>query len=228
MLLNQIDASWQKILLPLLALANENGLNSFLYNEERGGRVIFPSHEKRLRAFHLTPYSLLKGVIVGQDPYHRRGQAEGLAFSVPKGVPPPPSLKNILKEVASDCGTKIGKGGSLVGWARQGVLLLNTLLTVREGEPLSHRGKGWEAVTHGVIRTLLVSQRPLFFMLWGRESQKVVVGNSSPHLILRAGHPSPLSCRHFLGCRHFSQANRFLEERGREGVDWSWCGEESP
>lgn len=196
-------------------------LRDFL-KKEYGTQVIYPSMYDIFNAQKATAFGDVKVVILGQDPYHGPGQAHGMCFSVKKGVAPPPSLVNIFKELESDCGCQLPSHGCLESWAAQGVLLLNTVLTVRAGQPNSHKGMGWEIYTDNVIRKLNERQEPMVFMLWGANarSKKLYVTNPA-HLILEAPHPSPLSAyRGFFGCGHFSKANRFLQEHGMEPVDW--------
>ena len=190
--------------------------------EEYSTRRIYPPAEDLFRAFDLTPLSQVKAVILGQDPYHGYGQAMGLCFSVRPGVEVPPSLVNIYQELHDDCGCYIPNNGCLTKWARQGVLLLNTVLTVRAHQANSHRGIGWEEFTDAAIRVLNQQDRPIVFLLWGRPAQmKKEMLNNPRHLILEAPHPSPLSAfRGFFGCRHFSRTNEFLEKNGVEPIDW--------
>lgn len=190
--------------------------------EEYTTRQIFPDSEDIFNAFSLTPLSEVKVVILGQDPYHNVGQAHGLCFSVKPEVEIPPSLVNIYQELNSDLGCYVPDNGYLVKWAKQGVLLLNTVLTVRAHEANSHRGIGWEEFTDAAIRILNEQDRPIVFMLWGRPAQmKRTMLNNPRHLVLEAPHPSPLSAyRGFFGCRHFSRANAFLEDHGRSPIDW--------
>lgn len=190
--------------------------------EEYTTRQIFPDSEDIFNAFSLTPLSEVKVVILGQDPYHNVGQAHGLCFSVKPEVEIPPSLVNIYQELNSDLGCYVPDNGYLVKWAKQGVLLLNTVLTVRAHEANSHRGIGWEEFTDAAIRILNEQDRPIVFMLWGRPAQmKKAMLNNPKHLVLEAPHPSPLSAyRGFFGCRHFSRANAFLEDHGRSPIDW--------
>ncbi|MGN1350816.1 MAG: uracil-DNA glycosylase [Anaerovoracaceae bacterium] len=196
-------------------------LRDFL-KKEYSSQTIYPSMYDIFNAQKATAYSDVKVVILGQDPYHGPGQAHGMCFSVKKGVAPPPSLVNIFKELESDCGCEIPSHGYLADWAAQGVLLLNTVLTVRGGQPNSHKGMGWEIYTDNVIRKLNERSRPMVFMLWGSNARSKKVYLTGPqHLILEAPHPSPLSAyRGFFGCGHFSKANRFLAEHGMEPVDW--------
>lgn len=190
--------------------------------EEYSARVIFPSSEDIFNAFHLTPLKDVKAVILGQDPYHNVGQAHGLCFSVKPDIEIPPSLVNIYKELQDDLGCYIPNNGCLTKWAKQGVLMLNTVLTVRAHQANSHRGIGWEEFTDAVIRILNEQNRPIVYLLWGSPAQKKkAMLNNSKHLILEAPHPSPLSAyRGFFGCRHFSRANAFLTEHGIEAIDW--------
>ena len=191
-------------------------------NEAYRTRQIFPPADDIFNAFHLTPLHEVKVVILGQDPYHGEGQAHGLCFSVRPGVDIPPSLVNIYQELHDDLGCTIPNHGCLTKWAKQGVLLLNTVLTVRAHQANSHKGIGWEEFTDAAIRKLNEQDRPIVFMLWGRPAQaKKSMLHNPKHLILEAPHPSPLSAyRGFFGSRPFSQANRFLEAQGVEPVDW--------
>ena len=191
-------------------------------NEEYRTRQIFPPADDIFNAFHLTPLHNVKAVILGQDPYHNVGQAHGLCFSVKKGVDIPPSLVNIYQELHDDLGCYIPDNGYLEKWAKQGVLLLNTVLTVRAHQANSHRGIGWEQFTDAAIRILDQEDRPIVFLLWGRPAQmKASMLHNPKHLILEAPHPSPLSAyRGFFGCKHFSKANEFLKANGVEPVDW--------
>lgn len=190
--------------------------------EEYTTHEIFPPSEEIFTAFELTPLSKVKVVILGQDPYHGNGQAHGLCFSVKPDVETPPSLVNIYKELNSDLGCYIPDNGYLTKWAEQGVLLLNTVLTVRAHQANSHRGIGWEEFTDAAIRILNEQDRPIVYLLWGRPAQmKKSMLNNPKHLILEAPHPSPLSAyRGFFGCQHFSKTNEFLEKNGLEPIDW--------
>lgn len=191
-------------------------------NDEYSKYQIFPPADDIFNAFHLTPLKDVKVVILGQDPYHNIGQAHGLSFSVKPGVEAPPSLVNIYNELKDDLGCYIPNNGYLVKWAQQGVLLLNTVLTVRAHQANSHRGIGWEDFTNAVIRILNEQDRPIVFLLWGRPAQnKMSMLNNPNHLILTAPHPSPLSAyRGFFGCKHFSRTNKFLVQHGIEPIDW--------
>ena len=191
-------------------------------NEEYRTRQIFPPAEDIFNAFHLTPLHKVKVVILGQDPYHNVGQAHGLCFSVKKGVDIPPSLVNIYKELHDDLGCTIPNHGCLTKWAKQGVLMLNTVLTVRAHQANSHRGIGWEEFTDAAIMALNSQDRPIVFILWGAPAQrKASMLNNPKHLILKAPHPSPLSAyRGFFGSKPFSKTNKFLEVNGIEPIDW--------
>jgi uracil-DNA glycosylase len=198
-------------------------LREFLKNEYRTQRI-FPGMYDIFNALKLTSYSDVKCVIIGQDPYHGEGQAHGLSFSVKKGVAPPPSLVNIFKEIRDDVGIdNTGRHGELTKWAQNGVLLLNSVLTVRANQARSHHGQGWEQFTTDVIHLLNARQKPMVFMLWGGDAKAKQQFITNPaHLVLKAAHPSPLSAYNgFFGCRHFSQANEFLRANGIEPIDWS-------
>ncbi|HXG82210.1 MAG TPA: uracil-DNA glycosylase [Sphingomicrobium sp.] len=198
-------------------------LKRFLVGERNAGKRIFPNGGNWFRALDLTPLDKVRVVILGQDPYHGLGQAHGLCFSVPHGVQPPPSLMNIFKELKSDLGIEPARHGFLEHWASQGVLLLNSVLTVEMGRAASHRDRGWERFTDAVIRAVAAKPEPVVFMLWGSYAQKkAAFVDSSRHLVLKAPHPSPLSAHSgFFGCRHFSQANAFLAEHGQLPIDWA-------
>ena len=191
-------------------------------NEEYSKYQVFPPADDIFNAFHLTPLKDVKVVILGQDPYHNIGQAHGLSFSVKPGIEAPPSLVNIYNELKEDLGCYIPNNGYLVKWAQQGVLLLNTVLTVRAHQANSHRGIGWEDFTNAVIHILNGQDRPIVFLLWGRPAQnKMSMLNNPNHLILTAPHPSPLSAyRGFFGCKHFSRTNEFLRQNGIAPIDW--------
>lgn len=191
--------------------------------DEYSKTVIYPPADDIFNAFHFTPLSKVKVLILGQDPYHNENQAHGLSFSVPESQRDiPPSLQNIYKELQSDCGCYIPDNGYLKKWADQGVLLLNTVLTVRAHQANSHQGRGWEQFTDAVIQAVNAQDRPIVYMLWGSPAQKKIpMLNNQKHLILKAPHPSPLSAyRGFFGCHHFSQANKFLSDNGIEPIDW--------
>ena len=190
--------------------------------EEYSKVAVYPPSDEIFSALHLTPLSKVKVVIIGQDPYHNVGQAHGICFSVRPEVEIPPSLVNIYKELQSDLGCRIPNNGYLVKWAEQGVLLLNTVLTVRAHQANSHQGKGWEQFTDAIIRAVNAEDRPIAYLLWGRPAQsKMSMLNNPKHKVFTAPHPSPLSAhRGFFGCKHFSQANAFLEENGLAPIDW--------
>lgn len=191
-------------------------------NQEYKTKLIFPPSDDIFNAFHLTPLHNVKVVILGQDPYHNHGQAHGLCFSVKPDVGIPPSLVNIYQELHDDLGCYIPNNGYLEKWAKQGVLMLNTVLTVRAHKPNSHQGKGWEHFTDAIIEAVNKEERPIVYLLWGRPAQsKIPMLDNPKHLILKAPHPSPYSAdRGFFGCRHFSQANEFLRANGQEPIDW--------
>lgn len=220
-----VPLSWQEALGPVLETREARQLGGWLKAQEAAGKRIFPPRGHRLRALELTPLDEVRVVILGQDPYHGAGQAHGLAFSVPEGIRTPPSLVNIYKELASDCGIVAPRHGNLEHWARQGVLLLNTSLTVQEGQAGSHQNKGWEAITDAAVAAVAAKKKPCVFLLWGSHAKKKAMRvpglASSHHLVLTAPHPSPLSAHSgFFGCRHFSRANEFLRAHGRGAIDW--------
>lgn len=196
-------------------------LRSFLKQEYSTTRI-YPPMNDIFNALKMTSYSDVRAVILGQDPYHGAGQAHGMCFSVQDGVAPPPSLINIYKELQSDLGIEPPNGGNLTKWAQNGVLLLNTVLTVRAGQPNSHKGKGWEILTDKIITLLNERPIPIVFILWGNNAkQKMSFITGKQHLILTAAHPSPFSAQYgFFGCRHFSKTNNFLAENGLKAIDW--------
>lgn len=217
-----IDNDWLPVLEPEFRKPYYAQLYRFV-RQEYHEHVIYPPSEDIFNAFHLTPLHKVKVLILGQDPYHGEHQAHGLCFSVQESQPEiPPSLVNIYKELQDDLGCKIPNNGCLTKWADQGVLLLNTVLTVRAHQANSHQGRGWEQFTDAVIRAVNEQDRPIVYMLWGRPAQSKIPMLTNPkHLVLTAPHPSPLSAyRGFFGCRHFSKANQFLSEHGVEPVDW--------
>ncbi|WP_342051555.1 MULTISPECIES: uracil-DNA glycosylase [unclassified Cupriavidus] len=224
-----LPAAWRALLAPCLQGAAWENLCAFVDGEREAGKPVFP--HAVFHALHLTPPEAVQVVILGQDPYHGTGtvggaevpQAHGLAFSVPAGVKVPPSLRNIFKEIGAEYGVDGVRGsGNLEGWARQGVLLLNTVLTVEQGQAASHAKRGWEAVTDCLIHALAAARPHLVFMLWGSHAQaKRALLAGDDHCVLEAPHPSPLSAhRGFLGCGHFRAANDFLARHGRPGIDW--------
>lgn len=215
------ENDWDKVLEGEFDKDYYKELRKFLIEEYRS-QIIHPSMYDIFNALKTVPYEDVKIVILGQDPYHGPNQAHGMSFSVRPGIPAPPSLQNIFKEIRDDVGCSIPEHGYLMEWAQQGVLLLNTVLTVREGQANSHKGRGWEIFTDRVIELLSRREKPMVFLLWGgnaRSKKNLIDG--SRHLILESAHPSPLSAyRGFFGCRHFSRANDFLRKNGMEPVDW--------
>ncbi|MBE3594303.1 MAG: uracil-DNA glycosylase [Candidatus Carbobacillus altaicus] len=212
---------WQTVLEDVLVQPFYEELRAFLKDEYRR-YTVYPKMHDLYQALHLTAFAGTRVIILGQDPYHGPGQAHGLSFSVPDGVPFPPSLKNIFLELEQDLSIKEPLSGNLTGWAKQGVLLLNTILSVRAGEPGSHRGRGWEKLTDTIIARLGARHEPLVFMLWGRYAQsKRPLIDESRHLVIASAHPSPLSAHHgFFGSRPFSRANAFLVQHGLPPIDW--------
>jgi uracil-DNA glycosylase len=215
--------SWLAVLGDELEQPYMQELRAFLVAELTAGRRFYPPADKVFNALALTPFEDVRVVLLGQDPYHGPGQAMGLCFSVPAGVPLPPSLRNIFDELQSDLGIARPSSGDLTPWAERGVLLLNAVLTVAPGQPASHAGKGWERFTDRAIRELSERRDGIVFLLWGRYAQqKGAIVDRTRHHVLAAAHPSPLSAANgFLGCCHFSQVNALLEQLGREPVDWS-------
>ena len=214
------DTDWRPVVEAWAASPVGQKLQAYLAERAAAGATIYPPEP--LRALRLTPLSATRVVILGQDPYHGPGQAEGLSFSVPEGVPFPPSLRNIFKEIQRDLGKPFPPNGSLVRWAEAGTLLLNAVLTVEDGQAASHAGKGWEVLTDALIRTAAEDPAPKVFMLWGNYAQAkapLIEAAGQDHLVLKANHPSPLSAlkppRPFIGCGHFSEAKAWLEARGR-------------
>lgn len=221
----KLEASWHKQLQAEIAQPYIQNLKAFLEKEKQSGKVIYPPEPLVFNAFLHTPYDQVKVVIIGQDPYHGAGQAHGLSFSVPCGMPLPPSLKNIYLELQEDLKIPPSKDGCLSSWARQGVLLLNATLTVRAAEPRSHYGKGWEQFTDAVVRVLLQRQDPVVFLLWGKSAQEklehILSSGKTHHAVLTAPHPSPYSANSgFFGCHHFSQTNQLLKKWGKTPIDW--------
>ncbi len=220
---DQVQNGWKPLLTSFFSSSAGKELQLFLMSRKEKGAVIFPNNP--FRVFELTPKDAVKVVIVGQDPYYREGQAQGIAFSVSKECKLPPSLRNIFKEISSEFGTRLPRNGDLTSWARQGVLLINSVLTVEEGCPGSHAGHGWETLTDLVIAEMGQDESPKVFLLWGAHAQKKreVIGHG-PHLVLEANHPSPLSAKRppipFMGCGHFAEANRWLVAHGVAPVNW--------
>ena len=219
----QLEPSWKARVGDYLLRPDMQALAQFLRSEKAKGKRIYPSGRNIFSALDATPFEQVKVVILGQDPYHGPGQAHGLCFSVLPGVDVPPSLQNIFKEIERDLGIARPGHGYLMSWARQGVLLLNSVLTVEAGNAGSHQGKGWEGFTDHIVERLNAERDGLVFLLWGSYAQAKgkIIGNHR-HCVLRAPHPSPLSAhRGFLGCGHFSAANRWLAGRGLTPIDWS-------
>lgn len=220
-LLDRLPAAWRDVLTPYLDADATQALGAFVAAEYAAGPV-FPPIDDLFAAYRLCPPDACRVVLLGQDPYHRPGQAHGLSFSVRSPVKPPPSLRNVYKELAADLGVAAPPTGDLTGWATQGVLLLNAVLTVREGAAGSHAGRGWEAFTDATIRALNDRPDRIVFLLWGGYARKKAALVTNPvHVVLEAGHPSPLNPRGFLGCRPFSAANKALADAGRTPVEWS-------
>jgi len=219
----KLEESWKAVLAPEFETARMQALRRFLVAEKAAGKTIFPKSTDWFRALDLTPLPKVRVVILGQDPYHGPDQAHGLCFSVRPGVRPPPSLVNIFKELEADLGISRPRHGFLEHWAQQGVLLLNSVLTVEMGQAASHQRKGWEEFTDAVVRAINDRPNPIIFLLWGAYAQKKAsFVDTNRHLVLKAAHPSPLSAHNgFLGCRHFSKANSFLQSRGLPPIDWS-------
>ena len=218
----KIEASWKEILHDEFDKPYFQHIPGHLKTEKSQGKTIYPPGGVIFNAFNITPFDNIKIVIIGQDPYHGPGQAHGLCFSVQNGVPPPPSLVNIFKELKEDIGMAIPSHGNLTRWAEQGVFLLNASLTVRAGEPMSHAKIGWAQFTDTVIKTISDKKNHVVFMLWGKFAQdKKILIDEKKHLILKAAHPSPLSAHNgFFGCKHFSKANQYLMSKGMDPVDW--------
>lgn len=219
----KIDASWKEVLKNEFTKAYFQQIPLHIKTEREQGKIIYPPGSLIFNAFNTTPFDKVKVVILGQDPYHGHGQAHGLCFSVPNGVPPPPSLVNIFKELKEDIGINIPDHGNLTHWAQQGVFLLNASLTVRAGEPMSHSKIGWATFTDTVIKTISDNKKNIVFLLWGKFAQeKRVLIDETKHCILRSVHPSPLSAHSgFFGCKHFSKTNEYLMSKGIDPVDWS-------
>lgn len=219
----KIEASWKVALKKEFEQPYFQEIALFLKKEKTAGKTIYPPGPFIFNAFNTTPFDEVKVVILGQDPYHNPNQAHGLSFSVPRGIPPPPSLVNIYKEIHEDLDISIPKHGNLEQWAKQGVLLLNAALTVEAHNPMSHSKIGWHHFTDDVIRIISQEKQHVVFMLWGGFAKgKQVLIDTSKHLILTAAHPSPLSAHNgFFGCKHFSKANAWLEKHGIEPIDWS-------
>ena len=217
----KIESSWKQALQSEFDKPYFAELVRFLHREKQAGRTIFPPGPQIFRAFELTPLPAVKVVILGQDPYHGYGQAMGLCFSVPEGIPAPPSLKNIFKEISDDLGVRMSGSPNLEPWARQGVLLLNAILTVRSGEAASHSAIGWQPFTDAVIRCISDRCEGVVFLLWGNYARsKRELIDTSRHYVLEAAHPSPLARGAFFGCRHFSRTNEILARQGKTPINW--------
>jgi len=218
----QLHPEWLEVLGAEFDRDYMQRLRAFLLERSRAGATIYPPGRQIFNALDSTPLSRVKAVILGQDPYHGPGQAHGLCFSVRRGVPPPPSLVNIFREIESDLGYPPPGHGCLQAWSERGVLLINAVLTVERGNPGAHQGKGWELFTDAVVNAVNTRRDNVAFLLWGSHAQRKGAGiDTGRHLVLKAPHPSPLSAhRGFFGCRHFSKANEWLESRGVGPVDW--------
>ncbi|MCQ2175180.1 MAG: uracil-DNA glycosylase [Bacteroidales bacterium] len=217
----KIEESWKAVLQEEFDKPYFAGLVRKLHEEKAAGNVIFPPGGQIFKAFELCPFDKVKAVILGQDPYHGYGQAMGLSFSVPDGVPAPPSLKNIYTEIENDLGIKMSGRTNLEAWAKQGVLLLNAVLTVRSGEAASHSALGWQQFTDAVIQTISDRKEGVVFLLWGNFARsKAALVDIQKHHVLEAAHPSPLARGAFFGCRHFSKTNAILVSEGLEPIDW--------
>jgi uracil-DNA glycosylase len=220
-LLDLLPGSWREAITPFLDPAAVADLSAFV-SAEYAEHQVFPPREDLFAAFRLCSLADARVLILGQDPYHKAGQAHGLSFSVRPGIAVPPSLRNVFKELADDLGVAATPGGDLTGWAEQGVLLLNAVLTVRAGQPASHANRNWEHVTDAAIRALNAKPRRVVFLLWGAFArQKASLVTGAQHVVIEAGHPSPMNPRGFRGTRPFSQANAALVQGGEEPVDWS-------
>jgi len=217
----KMEEGWKSRLNPQFEQPYMKALRKALVERRKSGATIYPTPDQWFASFNLTPFDRVKVVILGQDPYHGPGQAHGLCFSVLPGVPIPPSLRNVYKELQSDLGIEPVKHGYLQSWAKQGVFLLNSVLTVEHGAAASHQGLGWETFTDAVIDSINSGTEKTVFMLWGgyakRKGQMI---DQNRHLVLQSAHPSPLSVRGFTGCKHFSKANAYLQQQGKEAVDW--------
>lgn len=218
----KIDVSWKDMLKDEFSKPYFEQIALHIKTEKSQGKIIYPPGSLIFNAFNKTPFDKIKVVILGQDPYHGPGQAHGLCFSVQNGVPPPPSLINIFKELNNDIGVPVPNHGNLTHWAEQGVFLLNASLTVRAGEPMSHSKIGWAEFTDAVIKKISAEKKHIVFILWGKFAQeKRILIDENKHCILRAAHPSPLSASAgFFGCRHFSKTNEYLMSKGLDPVDW--------
>lgn len=217
-----IHSSWKKFLNPFFASDSFKNIENFVANEKAKGKTIYPKEEDVFQMFNLISFEEIKVVVLGQDPYHGAGQAHGLSFSVPIGQKIPPSLKNIYKELQTDVAFQIPNHGNLNSWAKQGVFLINAVLTVNAKEPASHKKAGWESFTDFVIETISREKENVVFLLWGNFAKKKAnLIDAEKHLILEAAHPSPFSAYNgFFGCKHFSKTNAYLKQHGKKAIDW--------
>ena len=219
----KIHPSWKAVLKKEFRKPYFEQISTFLKTEKALSKIIYPPGSLIFNAFNTTPFDKVSVVIIGQDPYHGKGQAHGLSFSVPTGIKPPPSLMNIFKEIENDIGIKMPPNyGNLTKWAEQGVLLLNAALTVREGDPFSHAKYGWAEFTNAIIQKISDEKEQVVFLLWGKFAQeKMALIDQDKHYVLIAAHPSPFSCdKGFYGCKHFSKTNQILMRCGKEPIDW--------
>ncbi|MEF9986841.1 MAG: uracil-DNA glycosylase [Bacteroidales bacterium] len=218
----EIEEQWKEVLKEEFCKDYFVNLAKFLHNEKKSGKIIYPPGKLIFNAFELTPFNSVKVVILGQDPYHGPNQAHGLSFSVPDGIMTPPSLKNIYKEIEADLNITLNKNGNLENWAKQGVFLLNSVLTVRASEPTSHAKIGWNEFTDAVIKAISDKKEGVVFMLWGNYAKtKKELINKNKHYILEAAHPSPLARGAFFGCKHFSKCNNILTSLSKEPINWN-------
>ena len=219
----KLDESWKRALASEFQAPYFKEIKKKILAEKKAGVVLYPKGSDIFKAFNMTPFDKVKVIILGQDPYHGTGQAHGLCFSVPDGITPPPSLKNIFKEIKNDLGIEVPPSkGNLEGWAKQGVLLLNALLTVRAGQPASHHDIGWEEFTNAAIKKLSDEREHLVFILWGKFAQeKESLIDDSKHLLLKSAHPSPFSATKFFGNHHFSKTNDYLAEHHKITIEWN-------
>lgn len=218
----ELEGSWKAVLQEEMEAAYFIQLMQFLDTEKSKNKIIHPAEKDIFSALLYTPFEQVKVVLLGQDPYHGFGQAHGLCFSVQDGVKIPPSLRNIYKELHQDIGKEIPTNGNLTHWAKQGILMLNTTLTVEENKPMSHANMGWEKFTNAIIRKISEQKKGILFLLWGKHAQsKIPLIDATKHTILQSAHPSPLSAyQGFFGCKHFSKTNSFLREQGQDSIDF--------
>ncbi len=219
----KIEESWKEVLKDEFNKSYFQQITAHLKTEKATGATIYPPGQLIFNAFNTTPFDDVNVVLLGQDPYHGKGQAMGLSFSVPADIKPPPSLENIFKELHTDIGMAIPKTGDLTKWAQQGVFLLNAILTVRAKEPASHQKIGWQEFTNKVIQVLSDKKKGIVFLLWGKFAQdKQILIDETKHFVLKAAHPSPFSAdKGFFGCKHFSKTNELLSKQGKDPIDWS-------